>query len=122
MSRKKGRHEGLTKAGHGAQSERRPVIALEPGDPVEVLIARARKSRARGDVRRGLVLLREACALDEWRARTWTILGTRLVELGHTDEAMQAFKQARWLRLRAGERARVHAMDRLIARLLPVAA
>ncbi len=122
MSRKRGRKEGVTSAGHGAQSERRPVITLQPDDPIEARIARARKSWARGDSRRALVLLREACALDEWRARTWTIFGTRLAEHGHTDEAARAFKQARWLRLRAGERGRVQAMDRLTARLLPVAA
>jgi Flp pilus assembly protein TadD len=68
------------------------------------------------------VLLREACALDEWRARTWTLLGVLLAELGHGCEAAQALKQARWLRVRAGERSKVAVMDQLIARLLPAAA
>lgn len=99
-----------------------PVAPVDAGDGIEALITRARKSRVRGDVRRGIVLLREACALDEWRARTWTLLGVRLAELGHAGEAAQALRQARWLRVRAGERARAAVVDQLIARLLPAAA
>jgi Flp pilus assembly protein TadD len=99
-----------------------PGVPVDPSDRVEVLIARARKCRAKGDVRKALVMLREACALDEWRARTWTLLGVFLAELGHAGEAAQALKQARWLRARAGERSKAAVMDQLIARLLPAAA
>jgi Tfp pilus assembly protein PilF len=90
-------------------------------DPVEVLIVRARKTRARGDTRRAIVLLRQACALDEWRARTWTILAALLAAEGIHGEAAQAFKQARWLRLRAGEKARAAITERLASRLAAAA-
>jgi Flp pilus assembly protein TadD len=122
MSRKRCRREGLEKGGRDAINARAPSVAPLPDDAVEAIIARARKSWARADARRALVLLRGACALDEWRPRTWTILGARLALLGRADEAAQAFKQARWLRLRAGDRARVGTIDRLLAELLPAAA
>jgi Flp pilus assembly protein TadD len=77
-----------------------------PSDPIETLIARSRRERARGDTRRAVVLLRQACALDEWRARTWTLLGATLARTGAHDEARRALNQARWLRARAGEKAR----------------
>jgi Flp pilus assembly protein TadD len=60
------------------ETEPRAAQPAAIDDPVEVLIARARKTRARGDVRRAIVLLRQACALDEWRARTWTLLAALL--------------------------------------------
>lgn len=123
MRRKQGRHDrhGATDRGP-ASVHTFPGTRVDPADPVEVLIARARKCRSRGDARKALVLLREACALDEWRARTWTLLGVLQAELGHGREAAQALKQARWLRVRAGERSRADVVDQLIARLLPAAA
>ena len=91
-------------------------------DPVETLIARSRRVRERGDTRRAMVLLRQACALDEWRARSWTLLGVHLAREGASDEAGRALKQARWLRSRAGEKARAAVTERLAARLLDQAA
>jgi len=82
-------------------------------DSVEVLVARARRLWTRGDVRHALMLLREACSEDEWRARTWTIYAARLVEAGQRVEAAQAFTRARWLRKRAGDGARVAVIERL---------
>src|SRR5581483_10317833 len=64
--------------------------APEPLDAVETCIARARRFRSRGEDRKALVLLREACALDEWRARTWTLLGAMLTDLGQRSEAERA--------------------------------
>ena len=102
----------------------RGVVDVAPvtRDPVEALISRARKLRAKGDTHRPLVLLRQACALDEWRARSFTLLGVYLGREGMIDEALRAFKQARWLRTRAGDRARAAVTDRLAAELLPLAA
>lgn len=94
----------------------------ESDDPVEALVQRARKSRLRGDQRKALVLLREACAIDEWRARTWAILGAFLMELGRSGEAVLALRQARWLRVREGDRARAAVLDLLIAGVTPAAA
>jgi Flp pilus assembly protein TadD len=99
-----------------------PGAEARADDPVETLIARSRKARAKGDARRAVVLLRQACALDEWRARTWTILGAFLAELGAHPEAGQALNQARWLRARAGEKARAGVTQQLAARLPATAA
>jgi Flp pilus assembly protein TadD len=90
-------------------------------DPIEQLIARAQKAKSKSDARRAIVLLRQACALDEWRARTWTLLAVLLAEEGVCGEASQAFKHARWLRLRAGETARAAVTERLAARLAAAA-
>jgi Flp pilus assembly protein TadD len=120
MGRKRSRHGGIEDG--MANVRALPTTPADGGDAVEVLVARARKCRLRGDARKALVLLREACALDEWRARTWTLLGVFLAELGQGGEAAQALKQARWLRVRAGERSKAAVMDQLIARLLPAAA
>src|SRR5262249_4528546 len=91
-------------------------------DPIETLIARSRRERARGDMRRAVVLLRQACALDEWRARTWTLLGAILGREGAKDEALQALNPARWLRARAGQNARAAVTARLADHLLADAA
>jgi Flp pilus assembly protein TadD len=99
-----------------------PPAEAAGDDPVETLIARSRRVRAKGDVRRALVLLRQACALDEWRARTWTLLGALLAREGAREEAGRALNQARWLRARAGETGRAVVTERLASSLLPDAA
>ena len=104
-------------AGKGSS---RPVVAID--DPVETLIVRSRKARSRGEERKALVLLRQACALDEWRARSWTLLGAHLAREGERDEAVRALNQARWLRTRSGDGPRAAATERFAARLLDVAA
>ena len=101
-------------------SSARLVVTID--DPVETLIARSRKARAKGDGRRALVLLRQACALDEWRARSWTLLGALAAREGAGEEAARALNQARWLRARAGDAPRAAATERLAARLFPAAA
>jgi Flp pilus assembly protein TadD len=114
-----------------AEARRRAIVEATAGDvrvpprsddPVEALITRARKLRERGEARRSLVLLRQACALDEWRPRSYTLLGVQLAREGRHDEAARALNQARWLRARAGDRPRAAATERLAAQLLPAAA
>jgi Tfp pilus assembly protein PilF len=91
----------------------RPV---DPVDPIDALVERARRLWTRGEMHRALTLLREACHLDEWRARTWTIFAARLAEAGQRDAAAEAFNRARWLRRREGDGARVAVIERLAAR------
>lgn len=104
-------------AGSGESS----LVALDPSDPVELRILRARKLRAKGDRRRALVLLREACALDVWRARTHAILGALCVKLGLREDAALAFKHACWLQSRAGEKRRAEATAKILSALLAAA-
>lgn len=110
-----------------AQAKRRVVDAAAalptvPEDPVEVLITRARRLRRRGETRRALVLLRHACALDEWRPRTYTLLGVYAAREGLTHEAEQALNQARWLFGRAGQKARAAVVARILDGSTPAAA
>lgn len=107
-------------AARGRASEvRASEAAPVPLDSVEQLVARARRLWTRGEQRRSLTVLREACKEDEWRARTWTIFAARLAEAGLRDEAAQAFTRARWLRKRAGDGARAAVTERLAARAAP---
>jgi len=103
---------------------RRVAVVAPPSsdDPIEVLVARARRLRRKGETRRALVLLRQACALDEWRPRTYTLLGVQAAREGLRAEASQALNQARWLRARAGDEARAAVTARLAAELVPEAA
>lgn len=83
-------------------------------DPIEALIRRSKRQRNRGDPRTAVVLLQRACSMDEWRARTFTLLGVLLLDLGKRDEAERALRHARWLRQRAGEISRAEVTMRLI--------
>jgi Flp pilus assembly protein TadD len=94
---------------------------LDPSDPVEIRILRARKLRAKGDRRRALVLLREACALDVWRARPHALLGALCVEVGLREDAARAFKHACWLQSRAGEGRRAQATAKILSALVDAA-
>jgi Flp pilus assembly protein TadD len=90
-------------------------------DAVEQLIARARRQRARGDHRKAVLLLREACMLDEWRARTFALLGAWLGESRKLDEAARALRHACWLRSRSGETGRARATQRVLERFAEAA-
>lgn len=90
-------------------------------DPIELLVIRARKLRQKGDRRRALVTLRDAANQDEWGARTWTLLGALLAEMGQRAQAADAFERARWLRARAGDKARALVTARLAVRVLEAA-
>jgi len=70
--------------------------------------------RKRGNTRTAIVLLRKACALDTWRARTYTLLGALLTTEGHHEEARQALTHAHWLRNRSGEDGRKRTTARLL--------
>lgn len=109
MSRK---HSRSGEMGKVVQMARAPVVE---DDPVETLIARARRLRRRGDARGALVLMRQACSLDEWRARPFTLLGVMLSRTGRFEEAARALGHARWLRVRAGETARARVTERLLS-------
>lgn len=92
-----------------------PVDATEI-DPIEALIRRSKRQLDRGDPRTAVVLLQRACSMDEWRARTFTLLGVLLLDLGKREDAERALRHARWLRQRAGEMSRADVMTRLIDR------
>jgi Flp pilus assembly protein TadD len=86
-------------------------------DPIEALIRRSKRQLRKGDPRSALVLLQRACSMDEWRARTFTLLGALLTNVGKSDDAERAFLHARWLRQRAGDVSRAEVTTRLIDRI-----
>ncbi len=77
--------------------------------PEERLLARARRARRRGKHRRAMLALREAACVQGDDARLWTLYAAQCLRAGHRDEAVQALRQATWLRQRARDtlRARV---------------
>ena len=100
-------------------------VRVEPydlADRAEELSVRAQKMRRKGDLRRAVVTLREACALDEGDAARWVIYGDLLRRLGKRDEAAHAMKQALFLRERQGDKARANVIRKLILNLARPAA
>ena len=85
-------------------------------DPVEQLVARAKRLRHKGEGRRAFQVLREACQLDEWRSRPHALLGSWLLDAGQRDEAHQRLRHARWLCSRSGSEGRARAIDALLLR------
>ena len=90
---------------------------LNEDDPIEALIRRSKRQMRRGDQRTAVLLLQRACSMDEWRARTFTLLGALLSNVGKSDDAERALLHARWLRHRAGETSRAAVTMRLIDRV-----
>jgi len=77
-------------------------------------LEQARRQRRRGDARRALVLLREACFLAGTDARLWTLYGIQCWRMSRGDDARQALRQALWLRERAHDEPRARVLRRLL--------
>lgn len=86
-------------------------------DTPQILADRARRHRRRGESRRALVVLREACLRDEESASLWTLYGAWLAEDGKNDEARRAFRHALWLRTSSGEREKARVTRALLESL-----
>jgi Flp pilus assembly protein TadD len=84
---------------------------------LEQLVQKARKLRHRGETRKALQALREACLLDEQSAWLWTLYGYHLTCAHRLEEARQAFRQALWLRRSSGDERRLRSTQALVARL-----
>lgn len=85
----------------------RPRIANER-------VEQARRRRAKGDHRRALVLMREACCLAAEDPVLWTLYGVQCWRVNRRDEARQAIRQALWLRERVGDERRAHVLRALL--------
>jgi Flp pilus assembly protein TadD len=104
---------------------RRPVRraiapSIHDNDAIERardLTLRAHRLRRKGELRRALVALREACGLDEQHAARWVWLSYVLRLLGKRDEAEQAMKQALYLRQRNGEKSKANVIRDLLFQL-----
>jgi Flp pilus assembly protein TadD len=92
-------------------ASQQPVVV----DELEQCVERARRQRRRGDDRKALVLLREACFKAGSDARLWTLYAAQSWRMGRSAEARQALTQALWLRERAHDTARANVLRSLIA-------
>jgi Flp pilus assembly protein TadD len=81
------------------------------------LLGRARKFRQKGELKKALGVLREACVLDEDCAWLWSLYGALLVKHGRADEGRAALRHAIWLRRSAGDAARVRSTQRIVDRI-----
>lgn len=81
------------------------------------LTTRAHRLRRKGELRRALTALREACGLDEQHAARWVWLAAVLRLLGKHDEAERAMKQALYLRQRKGEEGKANVIRGLLVQL-----
>lgn len=92
-----------------ATNEQQPLT-----DAVDDRLKRARRQRLRGDQRKALLLLREACCLSEHEARLWTLYSVQCWRMGQRDEARQALRHALWLRERAQDKPRAYVLRGLL--------
>jgi hypothetical protein len=81
------------------------------------LVLRARRCRRKGETRKLLIALREACLRDENAAWLWAFQGAMLAEAGRTEEALGALRHALWLRHSASDLPRERATQIMIDRV-----
>lgn len=102
---------------------RHPIIhSFNLVDRSSVLVEKARKLRKKGELRKALVALREACLLSEDQAYLWCLYGVLLAEMGKQSDAESAIRQALWLRKRNGDEARMKTTQALLERVVRKAA
>jgi len=77
-------------------------------------LVQARKRRRRGDERKALLLLREACYLSREDPRLWAMYGAQCWALNKPDDARQAFRQALWFRERVKDERRARVLRSLL--------
>jgi Flp pilus assembly protein TadD len=83
----------------------------------EAIVARARKHLRRGETRKALTALREACARDERAAWLWTVYGALLAKSGRREEAAAALRHALWLRRTSGDERRARSTKAVLDRV-----
>jgi Flp pilus assembly protein TadD len=92
-------------------------LVKEPRQPAVTAVARARRQSERGDERRAMLILREACFAAESDAALWVHYGLSCLRARRRDEGLRALGHALWLRERARDYTRVQVMRDLIAHL-----
>lgn len=98
-----------------------PTPDASVAERADELTARAHRLRRKGELRRAVVALREACALEEGNAARWVWLADALGRTGKRDEAERALKQSLYLRQQGGEKAKANVVRGLILQLGRVA-
>jgi Flp pilus assembly protein TadD len=81
------------------------------------LLNRARRHRRRGEHRKAMLALREACFSSDADARLWTLYAMSCLRAGRANDGAQALRQALWLRERCNDDARARVTRILIDRV-----
>lgn len=92
-------------------------LVKEPRQPAITAVQRARRQSERGDERRAMLILREACFAAENDAALWVHYGLSCLRARKRDEGLRALAHALWLRERERDEARAQVMRDLIAHL-----
>jgi hypothetical protein len=89
-----------------------------PEARADVLVRQARRWRRRGEHRRAMVALSQACVLRQQDAALWTLYADACVRARRREAAADALGQALWLRQRARDHGRARVTRRLRDRVL----
>ncbi len=100
------------------EKHRRSVVILGPTEHARGLERRALRSVRRGNLRKAIVLLRQAANLSD-DACAWVRLGHVLSRDGRTPDALEALRRALWLHRRGGSIGRARTVAQLILALDP---
>jgi len=92
-------------------------LVKESRQPAVTAVERARRQAERGDERRAMLILREACFAAESDAPLWVHYGLSCLRARRKDEGFRALAHALWLRERVRDHARIRVMRELIAHL-----
>ncbi len=99
----------------GRRRNRRPQTTLSlPQTEREVMLARVRRMRRRGEQRRAMLTLRDAAYGAQDDASLWTLYASQCIRAGKRDRAEQALSQALWLRERSHDEPRAEVTRRLL--------
>ena len=83
---------------------------------VEELEHKARRVWRRQGARKATLVYEELCQKLPESARHWALLGSVLLAVRRTDEAVCAMRTSIWLRMRAGDLRRAAALARVVLR------
>jgi Flp pilus assembly protein TadD len=92
-------------------------LVKESRTPAVTAVERARRQSERGDERRAMLILREACFAEESDPALWVHYGLSCLRARRRDEGFRALAHSLWLRERARDHARSRVMRDLIAHL-----
>ena len=88
-----------------------------PASREQTLLRRARRCVRKGEDRKALVALREACLSAGNDARLWVLYGTHCWRARKVDEALHAMRQGLWFRERSRDERRARVVRALIAQI-----
>ena len=83
----------------------------------ETLLRQARRHARRGDERGAMLALRECCFSARENARLWTLYGFACWRARRQKDAVDALRQALWLRQRNRDEARARVVRTLLKRI-----